>query len=400
MSGTDRIHGFDTLRSLALLLGILIHASMPYLEPSMPIWFVVDEGRSLGYTVLVMALHAFRLQTFFFLAGFFASLLIEKRGLSEFVENRIRRIVIPLLLAILLIVPLLQLLMIAGYAQREGAGIMRVGSLALDSSAYRTTAGEFFGSGRFLGELLLFHLWFLYYLVMIYIVYLLSRFAVIRAGLSSRFLAFGGAVLKSRLGPVGLALPTAGIMWQMNLWQADTPFSVIPDPVVIAYYLLFFLVGVAAFRNETVREKLEQHSPVWLISAFLLLPLAIGLQAQGPTPASPGNPVFKAPALVLYSLYSWGMVLGLVGGFSRWFKRPDRRIRLVSETAYWQYLMHLPLLVAMQILLFQVPCWSLLKILLQTTVAFTILYYSYVFCLGRTFIGRMLNGRTVSELRE
>jgi Acyltransferase family len=36
--------------------------------------------------------HSFRMELFFLLAGFFAALVIDKRGVSAFIRDRIRRI--------------------------------------------------------------------------------------------------------------------------------------------------------------------------------------------------------------------------------------------------------------------------------------------------------------------
>lgn len=399
MSQSDRIHGFDTLRAMALLLGILLHAIMPYIQPSLDIWFVLDEDKQIGYTILLVVIHAFRLQTFFLLAGFFSSLLIEKRGLKSFVINRVQRVLVPLLLSVLIIVPLCQLLMVVGYSLRDGAGYVQIGEYVIDTRAYNSSVIDFFQSGLFVREIFLYHIWFLYYLVMIYAGYLLVRYLGVQLGIANVCEALTRWLLGSPWGIPILTMSSTLAMWPMRLWQVDTPYSIIPNGLILAYYFLFFGMGVALQTDANLLEMLKRRSRVYLVVALLVLPVLLFGQVYGPNPF--GRPViwsYKPWALFAYNLFTWLVVLGLVGGFAQWFGKPSHTIRRVSETAYWQYLIHLPLLVAMQIGFASLPWPSYLEIMVQVLVAYLVLYWSYIGIVGRTMIGRLLNGRTIQEI--
>ena len=81
---TDRYHGLDALRAGAMLLGILLHGVMSFIEPPVPIWPAVDRARSDLIGAFVLAVHAFRLQVFFVMAGFFyVSKMVSRRAATR-----------------------------------------------------------------------------------------------------------------------------------------------------------------------------------------------------------------------------------------------------------------------------------------------------------------------------
>ena len=100
-----RYHGLDALRGVMMMLGIVIHAATFYLaDPPLPI--PVDRSTSLVFDVVLIFIHSFRMPVFFILAGFFASLLVERYGLAGSYKNRAKRVLLPFLLGLVTIVPL------------------------------------------------------------------------------------------------------------------------------------------------------------------------------------------------------------------------------------------------------------------------------------------------------
>jgi fucose 4-O-acetylase-like acetyltransferase len=98
----DRRHDLDALRAFAMLLGIALHAALAYTGAA---WIVSDDRTSAGLGVLVPAIHGFRMPLFFLLSGFFCAMLWRRRGLAHLLSQRARRILLPLILGCLTIVP-------------------------------------------------------------------------------------------------------------------------------------------------------------------------------------------------------------------------------------------------------------------------------------------------------
>jgi hypothetical protein len=91
---SERLHGLDALRGGALLLGVVLHASMSFIPA--PIWIVADDRQSVWAGVLFFAIHLFRMATFFLLAGLFAHMMLGRRGVGGFLKDRFIRIGGPL----------------------------------------------------------------------------------------------------------------------------------------------------------------------------------------------------------------------------------------------------------------------------------------------------------------
>ena len=97
-----RRYDLDALRAVAMLLGIVLHAGLSFtLFP----WPVQDTQQSGFFWLLFAATHGFRMPVFFVLSGFFTAMLWRGRGLKSLLSHRFRRVLLPLLLGLVTIVP-------------------------------------------------------------------------------------------------------------------------------------------------------------------------------------------------------------------------------------------------------------------------------------------------------
>ncbi len=76
----DRFHALDAARAFALLLGILLHATMSFFLP-IP---AQDNSQSATLGVAFYVIHTFHMSLFFLIAGFFAHLVFHRRGVRAF----------------------------------------------------------------------------------------------------------------------------------------------------------------------------------------------------------------------------------------------------------------------------------------------------------------------------
>lgn len=104
-SPTKRRHDLDALRAIAMMLGIVLHAAIAYTGFG---WAVSDPSHSRAFIYLFDAVHGFRMQLFFFISGYFTTMLYFKRGMRGLLYQRGKRILIPLLLFAPLLSPLTQ----------------------------------------------------------------------------------------------------------------------------------------------------------------------------------------------------------------------------------------------------------------------------------------------------
>jgi len=74
-------HDLDALRAFAMLLGIVLLGLLSFIET--PMWAANDRYQNNEiYSLIVHAIHGFRMQLFFLISGFFTAMLWQKRGLK------------------------------------------------------------------------------------------------------------------------------------------------------------------------------------------------------------------------------------------------------------------------------------------------------------------------------
>ena len=211
-----------------MLLGVVFHSGINYAGgPPKDNWPFRDAAVSQGIAVLLDFIHVFRMPVFFIVAGFFAALLIHRRSLQTFLTNRTQRILLPFLLF------LFPTFWLCGNAVLAGGAAMAGNSFQWHSLAM-------------LPEWSLFHLWFLYFLLIYYGLYSVVCWWVKQRGSALPF-AFEGARanrLLTRYAPW-----TWGILAGVGLYLHGTPrvpapASLMPEPVTLFYYSVFFLAGV------------------------------------------------------------------------------------------------------------------------------------------------------------
>jgi len=381
-----RYYGLDALRGGMMMLGILLHGATLYLAsppPHMPI--TTDRNTSYAMDVIFDLIHSFRMPTFFVLAGFFASLLVEKRGLWGTYKNRAARIVAPLLAGMLTVLPLTMLFMVdfmlsAKYGTHDilpsRADIERIEA---DARAQGIPAGIFLG-----------HLWFLYYLCYFYLLIPLCRFLVKS---SAPFEATIGRLLASPLALVFFALCTAAALWPYPGAQVLGEFLFLkPHVPTLIYYGLFFVFGYVFHFHRAFLQGLTRYVAWCAVLALVLFPLSI--YATQLEYADPGHGAGLHLAVVMvHGLCTWTLIYLAIGCALRFFDYESPWILYVSQSSYWVYLIHLPVvaLTAWWLVPYDLP--AVLKFSIVVAVTALVCFVTYHYWVQNTWVSSFLNGR-------
>jgi glucans biosynthesis protein C len=97
--------------------------------------------------------------------------------------------------------------------------------------------------------------------------------------------------------------------------------------------------------------------------------------------------------LFIYAVMLWSCVLSSLGLFLRFRARESRTWRYLSDSSYWLYIAHLPLVVALQVALAQWNAFWAVKLALVCGISIPLLLASYHYLVRPTAIGLVLNGR-------
>jgi peptidoglycan/LPS O-acetylase OafA/YrhL len=104
-------------------------------------------------------------------------------------------------------------------------------------------------------------------------------------------------------------------------------------------------------------------------------------------------------ATILQPAYAWTMALALIGLFHRFFAEPRTAVSWLADASYWMYLVHVPLVMAAQLLVRQWPLPAELKFFVILAMVTLLLLTSYRWCVRYTPIGSLLNGPRASLAR-
>lgn len=100
-----RQYALDNLRTCVVFLVVVLHGSMSYMAYAPQWWYVLDPGRSLLFTALVLLIDVPVMLIMFFLAGYFAYPSLARRGARRFVIDKLLRIGIPWVFGVLVLAP-------------------------------------------------------------------------------------------------------------------------------------------------------------------------------------------------------------------------------------------------------------------------------------------------------
>jgi peptidoglycan/LPS O-acetylase OafA/YrhL len=90
---------------------------------------------------------------------------------------------------------------------------------------------------------------------------------------------------------------------------------------------------------------------------IVLFPLGLILQGSTATGA-------KIVAAIFQVSFAWYMSFGMIGLFQRHFQEQRSWVRYLSDSSYWQYLAHIPLVIYVQYLVRDLPLPSVVKVII------------------------------------
>lgn len=380
----ERLHALDAVRSFALFLGIAFHASMSFL-PGIPkgMWAMSDNSPSAFLGDAAFVAHSFRMTLFFFIAGYFARLLHQKRGTAGFWAHRGKRIAVPLLVGW----PLLFVAIVFVW----GLGMQKVFNGAPPAPPEMP---------KTFGALPLFHLWFLVQLLWLYAGALGVRAVVAVLDKQQRLRGFidhavtgsvrwGAAVLLLGLPLVACLLSTP--MWFPWLGIPTPDQSLIPQLPATVGFGTAFAFGWLVHRASGALTALTARWLPHLALAIAASATCLYLLKTHPPFGMPDGP--KTAFALAFGLSVWAWVFAITGLALRFLSGHSAARRYVADASYWIYLAHLPLVMALQVWVGDWPLHWGVKYPVVVVTSLALLLLSYHGLVRATVIGKVLNGR-------
>jgi glucan biosynthesis protein C len=352
----------DALRASTMLLLVPVHAASVLSLNGHPGAWAVG---------IYWIIHVFRLPLFFAMSGFFLALLLSRKGLRSTAQNRTLRIVIPLVVGLIVLIPLMTLA-----SQATGTAITGDGQVPQGNPM--TFEPSF--------------LWFLWYLL------ILDGMAVALYTLAPGLLRHAGRTMSAAIAhpPWGIALlavPTVLALWPQVSWTAaPQPTTFVPDLSVLAYYTLFFGLGATLCAHRHLVATAGDHAWKWAACAVVATIPAGVLFTLHNSPAYSSSPAVHGTALLIYAVATWASLLALIGIANRYLNRPRPTLRYLADSSYWIYLSHMPALVLIVGLLALTTLGTATQFGIVMLCSLAASLITYPLFVRYTVIGRVLNG--------
>ena len=373
MQAGERVHHMDNLRALAMLAGVVFHAALAYSPLMHPIWPLADAGRSIAVDAVAWFLHLFRMPLFFVVAGFFAALLVARRGMAGLFRNRAARVLLPLVLflpLVLISMHWLTMQAVANVAHPSPALVWMRGWIEQHDSLPLLPGWA--------------HLWFLFYLLLFTVLTWVASSLGLRS-LGQRIAALPPPAL-ILLFPIPLTLALAGTTAP---WPA--PEFVLPSLWAMAFFGLYFALGYQLFQRHEILDRMRPWSMLLLVGAVLGYALLFH-STDGFALTRPKTLQHAMHAALEAYAGLWMTLWCLLAG-KRWLDRRSPTMRWLADASYWIYLVHLPLLFAIQYRLLDVPLHWMAKFAIAVLATFALSFVSYRLVVRHTLMGRLLNGK-------
>ena len=373
MQPGDRIHAMDNLRALAMLAGVVFHAALAHSPLMHMIWPPADAGRSVFVDAVAWFLHTFRMPLFFVVAGYFAALLVARRGIGGLFRNRCARVLLPLLLFLPIVLFSMHWLTVeaAGNVMHPSPALAWIRGYIDEHGALPSAPGWA-------------HLWFLFYLLLFTVLaWAASALELGRIGnrIANLHPGWLAALVPLLLAP---ALASIGIPW-------PAPEFVIPALWALAFFGVYFALGYQLFHRVDMLERLRPLSPVLLVAAVAAYALLFW---------STDGFVANRPATLRHFLHAlleacagFWMTLWCLLAARRWLAGRNATMRWLADASYWVYLVHLPLLFAIQYRLLDLQLHWTTKFAIATVTTLALSFASYQLLVRHTVIGSLLNGK-------
>ena len=317
---TTRIYWMDNLRSIIIFLVVLYHVGGVYEAAGM--WgsfWIVDDPATISWVGIVgIAFDIFIMPAMFFIAGYLTPISLERKGAGGFVKSKLKRLMLPWLLAVLTLIPLYKVIFLysRGLPQENWTTYFHFNNPNSQN-----------------------WLWFLPLLFVFNLLY------VLLAKLNVRFDKFS-----IKWAVVGTFVISVTYSMVMGNWLGFRSWTLTPlldfeNEKMLAYFM-YFLVGVLAFRQNIFSELPKKKTMYTIANAVVWLPVTVHIFARiwpffYPNPAEfEITPLYRLIWWISFHSGAIGMVYLMVESFWRYVSGAGKLWRTLSHNSYGVYIIH------------------------------------------------------------
>jgi peptidoglycan/LPS O-acetylase OafA/YrhL len=341
----------DNLRTIAILLIVLYHASGVYSLTFQSFWLVADPATSDVAGILNVVLDVTAIPTIFFISGFLIPMSLKGKSAWGFVWSKFKRLMIPWLIAVLTLIPLYKVIFLAsrGLPQEHWTTYFHFGPGNLTSQNW---------------------LWFLPVLFSFNVAYvLLSK---IKVGIPN--ISFKWAVVAATL--IGFVYSVGiGMLVGFRHWT-KTPLIDFETEKLLPYFIIFAL-GALWFRTGAFEVKPKKQVMYIVASSIAWMPITLHIMSRVIWVLSMGTLGGMVSPFIDRLIWWLGfdlsvlcMVYLMVQSFWRYLDRTGPVWDELNRNSYGVYIIHVIVIGGIGLVLLSVTLPAMLKWLILTVSAY------------------------------
>ena len=403
IGATERQSYLDWLRVLTVLLLVPFHSANIFIFNYY--WWLTSTQKNLAASIFVSVLDQYHMPLLFFVAGAATWFSLGARTGNEYLLERIKRLLIPIISCSLLFIAAQHFISQDFYFYFNPANQLKV------NLAIIKPFGNFFQHypDILLHDLIPFtkgwnagELWFISYLFL-YSIVLFPLFLLIRKK-SGRFISWIERFFEKRGAIFLLAIPIAMVTIYppppiANIWE----FTTFP----LFYYIFFFVYGFIIVSSPLIQEGLRKSGPIAIVGGLATMTIFL-LLILPPADKSPLGAIYwpalgYKPGTIGYALYwtlrsinGWFWIIGLLYLSKRFLNFSNRFLRYANEAVLPFYAMHAFSIVFIGFFILKLNMGVLPKfvIIVICSLAMTLILYELV---KRNNVTRFLIGMRIKK---
>lgn len=372
---TTRRHDLDWLRLIAILILLFFHTGMLFNTWG---WHIKNSETTVSFQYWMIWSHYFRMPLLLFISGAGTYMALGKRTKQQYVGERFRRLFIPLLFGMFVVVP-------------PQIYYEHINDYATYGDFYKTVF-QFvpYPHGSFSWH----HLWFVFYLL-VYSLIALPLLSFLRSPASD--------ILKEQFARLAqkpvllLMLPGLLIFLSQGILRPFFPeetHDFIHDWAYFTQYFSFFAFGMIAYSSPRLWQAIGDNRKALLWGTFIaLIPFYtcyFNFRGFFVLPWTPDTAELVFDIIAIF--VGWFTVITIIAYGQHHLNRPHPWLKYFNEGLYPFYILHQTVIIAIGYYICQLPWGIALKFWVVSALTLTSCVVFYLLIIRPFGITRLLFG--------
>jgi hypothetical protein len=325
-----RRHDLDWLRVLVILNLIPFHVAwlMTYIAGFSLI--PQDSFSALVLKYYVAFINRWHMPLLFFISGVGVCLALSYRSIGEYIQERLKRLLIPLVFHMLLLHPILAYYWPAYPGEKNLTDyLFNFWPFCLKVIHYSATGGPGWS-----------HMWFVAYLL-IFSFLLLPLFLRLKQQSGVNRIAKVAAFFNRKGAIFLLAFPLVIIHATIAVKFPMYQYNLYSDWGFFCYNLTAFIYGFVISLNDRFWHSIDQHCWIALLLGILCSPFVMVMRSEVPTFSAPAFTTEYMLYSILFGFNTWFWMVALLGIARQFLSFRNGFLNYFNAASYPFYIIHL-----------------------------------------------------------